>query len=1091
MVVFLYRILIAACLALPLLAGAETLRVVTSDNYPPYVFRNDKGVSQGYEVDIWKLWEKKTGIQVDFIPTEWARAQQMIQAGQVDVIDMIVHTPARDPLYDFSPAFATLEAAIYADASISGISELQSLKGFVVGAEAGDACVEVLRRAGIQNLRLFSSYAELAGAVADQTVKIFCMDDYPADYYLYRLGLQKRFVKAIDLYRDQFHRAVRKGDAATLAKVNRGMALITDEERAALREKWMGRPLVFSQYVERFWQILLALAGVILALLVWLTSMRRAVRTRTAQLEEEKARLRTLVENSPDVIWLKDARGRYLACNLPGTRLLGRAEHEVLGKTDFELFDHDTAELFQQNDQRAVQARGPVASEERVVFRDSGETHVFDTVRTAVVKPGGDVLGILGVARDVTVRRLQERRLREQEALLREMSALARIGAWEFDLVTGHVIWTEEVARIHETSQSGARSIPNCLAYYHGDNRTRVERALKRAIATGEPCDIELEMVTDLGNLKWIRAIARPVVEQGKVTKVRGTMQDVTERRHLEESMRTATLIYQTSYEAIAVTDAANNVVDVNPAFLRQTGCAPEQVLGHKPGMFSSDMHDAAFYGRLWEELALRDHWQGELWDRNRDGSLTARFVNIRVVRDPDGKPYRHVIQFYDITEQKRKDELIWKQTNFDVLTGLPNRSLFVDRLEQEIRKARETGGGLGLLFIDLDHFKQINDTFGRAKGDRVLLEVVRRMRAKLPEAATLARLGGDSFAVAVATEERRLHLEMLAEALVETLSAPLPVEGGEQAYVTASMGIALYPEDGTQAEELIRNAEQAMYMAKDEGRARFSYFTRSMQREAQAKLMLTNDLRHALERRELHVFYQPIVEVATGRIRKAEALLRWSHPVHGMVSPARFIPLAEESGLIVAIGDWVVQEAIASIERWRTKYGSHVELSVNNSPVQFEQAGECAWIDRLVRSGLPPDSLTVEITEGVLVKDSEQVRACLKRLHDSGAKVSIDDFGTGFSALSYLKHFDVDYLKIDKSFIANLTEDDSDQALTAAIIDMAHKLGIQTIAEGVETRAQRDILARFGCDFIQGHLYSRAVPREIFEVLLEPQAAH
>jgi EAL domain-containing protein (putative c-di-GMP-specific phosphodiesterase class I) len=263
------------------------------------------------------------------------------------------------------------------------------------------------------------------------------------------------------------------------------------------------------------------------------------------------------------------------------------------------------------------------------------------------------------------------------------------------------------------------------------------------------------------------------------------------------------------------------------------------------------------------------------------------------------------------------------------------------------------------------------------------------------------------------------------------------------------------------------------------------------MQREAQAKLTLTNDLRHALERREMHLFYQPIVEIASGRIRKAEALLRWSHPVHGMVSPARFIPLAEESGLIVEIGDWVVQQAISSIERWRTKYGSLVELSVNNSPAQFEQGSQCQWIDRLVRSGLPPDSLTVEITEGVLVKDSDQVRACLKRLHESGAKVSIDDFGTGFSALSYLKHFDVDYLKIDKSFIANLTEDDSDQALTAAIIDMAHKLGIQAIAEGVETRAQRDMLARFGCDYIQGHLYSRAVPREIFELMLEPQAAH
>jgi diguanylate cyclase (GGDEF)-like protein/PAS domain S-box-containing protein len=1091
MVGYWCRLLAVVCLAFPLWAGAETLRVITSNDYPPYVNSNEKGEVEGYEADIWKLFQKKTGIRVEFVATDWAVAQQTLLAGKADVIDMIVRTPAREPLYDFTPPFATLKTSIYADASISGLHDLQSLKGFVVGAERGDACVERLQGAGITSLVLYPSYGALADAVAAQTVKIFCMDDYPADYYLYRLGLQKKFVKAIDLYREEFHRAVRKGDARTLATVNRGLALITDEEKDALHEKWMGRPLVFTEYAERLGQILLALALVICGLLVWLLSVRKAVRVRTAQLEEEKARLRTLFENTPDVIWLKDMAGRYLACNAPGARLLGKPEQDVVGKTDFDLFERATAEEFRANDQRALEARGPVTNEERVVFRDSGETHLFDTIRTGVVKPDGKVLGILGVARDVTLRRLHEQRLREQDQLLKEMSELAKIGGWEFDLVTGHVLWTEELARIHETSLTGARSIPNCLSYYHGESRAKVERHLTGAIGTGEPCDIEVEMITDRGNRKWVRALCRPVVENGKVVKVRGTMQDVTERRKLEDSMRMANLIYQTSSEAIAVTDAANDIVDVNPAYLRQTGCSAEQAIGHKPGMFESNMHDHAFYAHLWQELALRDHWQGEIWDRRQDGSQTARFVNIRVIRDPDGKVFRHVIQFTDITEQKLKDELIWKQTNFDSLTGLPNRSLCVDRLEQEIKKAHGAGAELGVMFIDLDRFKQINDTFGRALGDRVLLEVTRRLRGCVPETATLARLGGDSFAIVMAPLEKRLHLEMAVECLIEVVAAPLPVEGGEHAYVTASVGIALYPEDGNQAEELIRNAEQAMSRAKNEGRGRFSYFKRSLQREAQAKLMLANDLRHALARRELHVFYQPIVEVATGRIRKAEALLRWTHPVHGMVSPARFIPLAEESGLIVEIGEWVVQEAIASIERWRNKYGSLVELSVNNSPVQFEQAGECTWIERLVRAGLPPDSLTVEITEGVLVKDSEQVRHCLKRLHDSGAKVSIDDFGTGFSALSYLKHFDVDYLKIDKSFIANLSEDDSDQALTEAIIDMAHKLGIQTIAEGVETGAQRDLLARFGCDYIQGHLYSRAVPREIFEVLLEPQAAH
>jgi diguanylate cyclase (GGDEF)-like protein/PAS domain S-box-containing protein len=1091
MVGILSRLVAIACLAWPLWAGAETLRVVTSDNYPPYVQHNQKGEIEGYEADIWRLFQQKTGVRVEFIAPDWAVAQQMILAGKADVIDMIVRTPAREPLYDFSPSFATLETAIYADASISGIHDLQSLKGFVIGAEKGDACVEWLQRAGISSLLLFANYAELARAVSGQTVKVFCMDAYPADYYLYRLGLQKKFVKALDLYHDQFHRAVRKGDAATLATVNRGMALITDDEKQALQAKWMGRPLVFTEYADRLGQILLALALVILGLLAWLHSVRKAVRRRTAELEEEKVRLRTVLENSPDVIWMKDTKGRYLGCNRRGERLLGKTEAEIVGKDDFGLFDEAAAEQFRRSDQRAIEARGPITEEERVVFQDSGETHWFETIRTAVVKPDGSLLGILGVARDVTMRRLHERTIREQDALLKEVSAMAKIGGWEFDLVNGHVTWTDEVARIHETPPLEARSIPNCLSYYHGENRIRVEQALTRAIATGEGCDIELEMITDLGNRKWVRAICRTMVEQGKVVKVRGTMQDITERRRLEESMRMANLIYQTSSEAIAVTDAANHIVDVNPAYLRQTGCDADEVLGRKPGMFSSDMHDSAFYDRIWQELALRDHWQGEIWDRHTNGKLTARFVNIRAIHDSDGKVFRHVIQFTDITEQKLKDELIWKQTNFDALTALPNRRLFVDRLEQEVKKAQGAGTALGVMFIDLDRFKEVNDTFGRAKGDRVLLEVARRIGQSVPAAATLARIGGDSFAVAMSGVERRLHLETVAEALIEAVGAPLAVEGGERAYVSASVGIALFPDDAGQAEDLIRNAEQATAMAKKEGRARFSYFSRSLQREALSQLLLTNDLRQALARRELQLFYQPIVEVATGRICKAEALLRWTHPVHGSIGPARFIPLAEESGLILEIGEWVIDEAIASIERWRQRYGSLIEVSVNNSPVQFEQPGHCLWLDRLERSGLPPECMTVEITEGVLVKDSDQVRSCLQRMREVGAKVSIDDFGTGFSALSYLKHFDVDYLKIDKSFVANLIEDDSDQALTEAIINMAHKLGIQTIAEGVESGAQRDLLARFGCDYIQGYLYSRPVPREIFELMLAPQAAH
>jgi diguanylate cyclase (GGDEF)-like protein len=394
-------------------------------------------------------------------------------------------------------------------------------------------------------------------------------------------------------------------------------------------------------------------------------------------------------------------------------------------------------------------------------------------------------------------------------------------------------------------------------------------------------------------------------------------------------------------------------------------------------------------------------------------------------------------------------------------------------------------------LLLDLDRFKEINDTFGHTKGDQALAEVAARLAACVPEGATVGRLGGDMFALIVGEFGQRMSLERIATDVIDAISAPLRLDEREVAYLSASVGISVYPEDGTTATDLVRNAEHAMYMAKHDGRGRFEYFTPSLQQQARVRLMLTNDLRQAMARNQLELYYQPIVEVASGRIRKAEALLRWAHPQQGMISPARFIPLAEETGLINQIGDWVLREAIASADQWRRKYGCVIELSVNISPVQFREAGQPRWLTLLVGSQLPPNSITVEITEGVLVSDTEQVKACLRILHANGTRVSIDDFGTGFSALSYLKRFDVDYLKIDKSFINHMAENSNDKALTEAIIDIAHRLGIEAIAEGVESMVQRDMLAVFGCDYIQGHFYSEAVPYAAFEGLLEQQMQH
>jgi len=440
-----------------------------------------------------------------------------------------------------------------------------------------------------------------------------------------------------------------------------------------------------------------------------------------------------------------------------------------------------------------------------------------------------------------------------------------------------------------------------------------------------------------------------------------------------------------------------------------------------------------------------------------------------------------------DITKKKESDDLIWKQANFDMLTGLPNRHMFYDRLAQEVKKSNRAGLKMALLFVDLDKFKEVNDTLGHSIGDIMLMETSRRISECVRSTDIVARLGGDEFTVALAELVDVNSVERIVEHILQKLAEPFQL-GDNVAYVSASIGITLYPNDATDVEELLKNADQAMYMAKNKGRNRFCYFTPSMQLAAQNRLMLINELRGALAAEQFIINYQPIVELATGHVYKAEALIRWQHPDLGKISPVEFIHLAEETGMIVEIGDWVFKEAARQLKQWKTSHNAELQISVNVSPVQFNDTGnqQRNWFAYLQEIGLTGQNMVIEITEGLLLDAESGVIGKLLEFRDAGIQASIDDFGTGYSALSYLKKFDIDYLKIDQSFVRNLETDDNDLALCEAIIVMAHKLELKVIAEGVETEEQRRILAEAGCDYAQGYLFSRPVPAEDFERFLK-----
>jgi len=453
------------------------------------------------------------------------------------------------------------------------------------------------------------------------------------------------------------------------------------------------------------------------------------------------------------------------------------------------------------------------------------------------------------------------------------------------------------------------------------------------------------------------------------------------------------------------------------------------------------------------------------------------------ISRSEDGKPLRVIGTHTDITERKQAEQTIWSQANFDPLTGLPNRYMFHNRLEQEIKKAHRTKQPLALLFLDLDRFKEVNDTLGHAVGDALLKEAAERLCSSVRDTDTVARLGGDEFTIILSDLDNFSRVETIAEDILQKISIPFRL-GEELAYVSASIGITLYPEDAFEIDALLKNADQAMYAAKNLGRNRHHYFTPSMQEAAQRRMRLTLDLRSALAQKQFWIAYQPIVELATGSIRKAEALIRWQHPSRGLIGPNEFIPISEDTGLIVDIGEWAFREAAKQAKHWRTLIHPEFQISVNKSPVQFNVTNDthAAWVDYLTRLGLPGQSITVEITERLLLDADTTIIDKLLGFRDAGIQVALDDFGTGYSSLSYLKKFNIDYLKIDQSFVRNLSPNSDDMVLCEAIIVMAHKLGMQAIAEGVETEEQKELLIKAGCDYAQGWLFSEALPAKEFE---------
>jgi diguanylate cyclase (GGDEF)-like protein/PAS domain S-box-containing protein len=547
-----------------------------------------------------------------------------------------------------------------------------------------------------------------------------------------------------------------------------------------------------------------------------------------------------------------------------------------------------------------------------------------------------------------------------------------------------------------------------------------------------------------------------------------------------EANVKLAAEVFEQGKEGIMITDISGRIMRVNRAFSEISGYSEAEALGQGASLLSSGRQGKEFYREMWEAIDATGHWQGEIWNRRKDGHVYPEWLAISRVLGTDGKPSHYVGIFSDITRHKEAEARIQRLAHFDALTGLPNRALLHDRARHALSMAQRSREQLAVLFLDLDHFKNINDTLGHRIGDELLVEVGNRMVAATRKEDTVSRQGGDEFVVILPGTDAD-GAAYVARKLIEMIAHSVKVEQYELV-VTPSIGIAVYPSDGEDFETLSRSADTAMYRAKQDGRNTFRFFTPEMQEHSARSLRLEGGLRHALARGELQLFYQPQLSLVDGRVVGAEALLRWRNPDLGEVMPAEFISVAEDSGLILPIGEWVLRTAIQQMKAWMDAGLAPMIMAINLSAAQFRHAHLPELVTRaLADEGLAPEFLELELTESVAMDDPLAAIAVMDELRACGVRMSIDDFGTGYSSLSYLKRFQVYKLKIDQSFVSDLSADPESKAIVRAVISLADSLGMRTIAEGVETEEQLNFLREQGCHEVQGYYYSRPLLPEDF----------
>ncbi|WES30696.1 EAL domain-containing protein [Varunaivibrio sulfuroxidans] len=688
-----------------------------------------------------------------------------------------------------------------------------------------------------------------------------------------------------------------------------------------------------------------------------------------------------------------------------------------------------------------------------------------------------DIGGQLG---RVFERRRAQDALSKVGASLANSQRIAQLGNWEWSVDSGAVWASAEFCRIFGVESESRVLLTDIVKAISENDHDRFLKTLDDSRHGCEDHEIECTIVRRDGQRRYLRFLINAECVANRAVKIILIVQDITDHEADRQLLRKLSLAVEQSPASVVISDVNGVIEYVNRRFCDTTGYRPDEILGKNPTEGASGEISSGAYLKLWEKMETGETWSGEVLNRRKNGEEYWEYSSISPIKDEHGLITNFLAIMEDISVRKKYEEQLLHRANYDDLTDLPNRVLSLDRLTQSIERAKRDDGTGAVFFVDLDDFKSINDTKGHDVGDRILIEVGRRLQGCVRKVDTVARMGGDEFEIIIEAQKSSVMIEQAARDIIDAFTVPFHIDRYEF-FISASVGITLFPSDGDDPQVLRSHADAALFRAKDLGRNNYQFFTAEMNEKTARRVRLETALRYALERNELSINYQPIVDIQTRRPIGAEALLRWNNPQMGAIGPDTFIPIAESTGLIVPIGAWVMNKACRDAELWRKQTGRDLFVAVNTSSRQYRDGAMADTINTaLAQSKLPPDCLEVEITESLLIEGGN-VSSELDRLKALGVKLSIDDFGTGYSSLSYLKRFPLDTLKVDKSFVNDVTVDKEDAELVRAIIAMAHSLELCVIAEGVETEDQLDFFAKEGGDLIQGFYYSRPLPLDKF----------